>query len=191
MENPQRMKRSLIICLTVLGTVILFLPRLAAQVLPDSTDQDFLTNAANSNQFEIALGTQAVKQSENEDIKRYGQMLIDDHTKVLEELKEAAVAKKLEMPEAMEEREASMLKSLPDLSRAEFDRVFREIAISTHEQAIALFERAALTLNDTEFRTWASQKIPSLKNHLERAKALEVETQSNTLPPQADSIETL
>ena len=175
----------------MLGTVILFLPRLAAQVLPDSTDQDFLTNAANSNQFEIALGTQAVKQSENEDIKRYGQMLIDDHTKVLEELKEAEVAKKLEMPEAMEEREASMLKSLSDLSGAEFDRVFKEIAINTHEQAIALFEKAALTLNDTEFRTWASQKIPSLKNHLERAKALEVETQSNTLPPQADSIETL
>lgn len=118
-------------------------------------------------------------------------MLIDDHTKVLEELKEAAVAKKLEMPEAMEEREASMLKSLSDLSGAEFDRVFKEIAINTHEQAIALFEKAALTLNDTEFRTWASQKIPSLKNHLERAKALEVETQSNTLPPQADSIETL
>lgn len=185
------MKRYFKTCLTVLGAVILSLSLATAQTTPDRTDQDFLTSAANSNQFEIALGTQAVKQSENEDIKRYGQMLIDDHTKVLEELKEAAVAKKLEVPEAMEEREASMLKSMSQLSGAAFDRVFKEIAINTHEYAIALFEKAAHTLNDTEFRTWASQKIPSLKNHLERAKALEIETQSNTLPPQADSIETL
>lgn len=177
----------------MLGAVILFLPCGIAQVLPDSTDQDFLTSAANSNQFEIALGTQAVKQSENKDIKRYGQMLIDDHTTVLEELKEVAIAKKLMMPGAMEEREASMLKALSGLSGTEFDQAFKEIAINTHEYAIVLFEKAAHTLNDTEFRMWASQKIPSLRSHLEQAKALQIEVRSNTLPPsvQEDSIETL
>lgn len=177
----------------MLGTVILFLSSATAQTVPDSTDQNFLASAANSNLFEIAFGTQAIKQSENEDVKRYGQMLIDDHTKVLEELKEAAIAKKLVMPDAMEEREASMLESLSQLSGAEFDRVFKEIAINTHEYAIALFEKAAHTLNDTEFRRWASEKIPSLKKHLEQAKALQAEEDPNTTlqPVREDSVETL
>lgn len=180
-------------CLAVLGAAMLFLPRGSAQVLPDSTDQDFMTNAVNSNLFEIALGTQALKQSENENIKRYGQVLIDDHSSVLEELQEAAIAKKLIVPDAMEEREASMLKVLSRLSGADFDRAFKEIAINTHEYAIALFEKAAISSNDAEFRTWASQKIPSLRSHLEQAKALQIEAQSDALSPpiQEDSVETL
>lgn len=187
------MKRYFKYCLAVLGAAMLFLPRVSAQVLPDSTDQDFLTNAAHSSRFEIALGTQASKQSENEDVKRYGQMLIDDHTNVLRELEEAAIAKKLIMPNAMEEREASMLKSLSMLSGAEFDRVFKEIAINAHEHAIVLFEKAAHTLNDVEFRTWASQKLPSHRSHLEQAKALQIDAQSDSLFPsmREDSIETL
>lgn len=185
------MKRSLKICITVLGMVILFLPQMKAQMLSDSTDQDFLASAANSNLFEIALGTQAVKQSENADVKRYGQMLIDAHTKVLEELKEVAIAKKLITPDAMEEREASMLKTLSTLSGADFDRAFKEIAINTHEYAIALFEKATHTVNDTEFRTWASQKIPTLKSYLEQAQALQVERNLIYGDPQGDSVETL
>lgn len=174
----------------MLGTVVLFLPVFAQE---NSKDQDFLTKAANSNQFEIALGTQALKQSENEGIVQYGQTLINDHTKVLEELQEAAVAKKLAMPNGLEENQASILKSLSVLSGADFDNAFKDVMIKTHEGAIALFEDAANNLNDPEFRNWAAEKVPLLRSHLEKARSLQIKPESN-IPSQSierDSVETL
>lgn len=184
------MKRYLQYCFIVLGTVILTSPVFAQET---NKDQDFLTRAASSNQFEIALGTQALKQSENDAIKQYGQMLIDDHTKVLAELEAAAAAKKLDLPSAMEENQASILKSLSVLSGADFDNAFKNVAIKTHENAIALFENAADNLNDQELRSWAGEKVPSLRNHLEKAKALQIGSISNTASPsmEPDSVETL
>ncbi|PRD51400.1 DUF4142 domain-containing protein [Sphingobacterium gobiense] len=185
------MKRYLKYCFAVLGTVILFLPRISAQEA--NRDQEFLTKAVSSNQFEIALGTQALKQSENEEIKRYGQMLINDHTKVLEELQDAALAKKLVVPNGMEENQASILESLSVLSGADFDNAFKDVAVKTHESAIVLFENAANNLSDQEFRSWAAEKVPSLRNHLEQAKSLQVKSKSDT-PSHSmkeDSIETL
>ncbi|MBD1423182.1 DUF4142 domain-containing protein [Sphingobacterium chuzhouense] len=185
------MKRYLKYCFAVLGAVILFLPDIFAQEA--NKDQDFLTKAVSSNQFEIALGTQALKQTENEEIKQYGRMLINDHTKVLEELQEAAMAKKLVMPDGMEEDQASILKSLSVLSGADFDNAFKDIAIKTHENTIALFENAASNLNDQEFRSWAAEKVPSLRSHLEQAKALQIKSGSDISSPSEnrDSVETL
>lgn len=187
----ENMKRYLKYCFAVLGTVMLFLPDIFAQEA--NKEQDFLTKAVSSNQFEIALGTQALKQSENESIKQYGQMLINDHTKVLEELQEAAATKKLVLPNGMEENQASILKSLSILSGADFDNAFKDVAIKTHESAIALFEHAANNLNDQELRSWAAEKVPSLRSHLEQAKSLEVRLESDTSSRSmgGDSVETL
>lgn len=168
-------KKHLTYCIAVLGMVVFFLPRLVAQVPPDSTAQHFLTDAANANQFQVAAGTQALKQSTNEEVKQYGKMLVDHHTEILKELEQAAVAKKLVMPSSMEEREASMLSTLSEQSGADFDKAFKEIMINTHEYAVLLFERAANTLDDMETKEWIDQKVPALKEHLEQAKALNVE----------------
>ncbi|NGM66193.1 DUF4142 domain-containing protein [Sphingobacterium sp. SGR-19] len=185
------MKGYLKFCSAVLGAVILFLPDIFAQ--ETNKDQDFLTKAVSSNQFEIALGTQAVKQSENEEIKQYGRMLINDHTKVLKELQQAAVTKKLVVPDGMDEHQASILKSLSVLSGTDFDNAFKDVAIKTHENAIALFENAASNLNDQEFRNWAAEKVPSLKSHLEQAKSLQIKLQSDASSPsiKGDSVKTL
>lgn len=186
------MKRYLKYCFAVLGTVILFLPNISAQEA--NRDQEFLTKAVSSNQFEIALGTQALNQSENEEIKQYGQMLVNDHTKVLEELEEAAMSKKLVVPDGMEEDQASILKSLSVLTGTDFDRAFKDVAVKMHENAIALFENASNNLNDEEFRSWAAEKVPSLRSHLEKAKELQVTSSESDISShsmEGDSIETL
>ncbi len=185
--KAMKMKKYFKYYIAVLSTVILSLPVFAQEI---NKDQDFLTTAARLNQFEIALGTQALNQSKNEEIKRYGQMLVDDHTKVQEELQEAAIAKKLIMPDGLEENQASILKSLSMLSDADFDNAFKDAVIKMHESTIALFENAADSLNDQELRSWAATKIPSLTSHLEQAKSLQVKSESAP-SMEVDSVETL
>lgn len=176
--------------LIVLFTTLLSLPLVAQET---NKDEVFFKMAGNTNQFEIALGTQALKQSENSRIKEYGQKLVEDHTKALAELEELANAKTVTLPTAMDEDQASIIKSLSVLSGADFDSAFRDVAIKTHENSIVLFENAAEKLNDPELKSWARGKIPALKNHLEHAQALRIESpaKGTSSASNTDSVETL
>src|SRR5690606_22927228 len=184
-------KRSII----VLGAIACWLGVQAqTETLPDSTDQRFVDMAVSSNRFEVAAGSQALERSDDAAVKQFGQMLVTDHTKVLDELEKAAVAKKLVIPDAMNESHAAILKSMGELSGNDFNKAFKEVMIKSHEDAIALFEQAARGSNDPELRSWAGGKIPSLKNHLEQAKALPVSggtADRPTTSPRVDSVKTL
>ncbi|MFD1772165.1 DUF4142 domain-containing protein [Sphingobacterium suaedae] len=175
----------------VLGMIIL---SFSAFAQTDSTDQDFVTRAIHANRFEVAAGSQAMERSEDAAVRQYGQMLVTEHTTVLEELEKAAVAKKLMLPDAMEENHASILKSLGSLTGNDFNNAFKDIMIKSHEDAIALFTQAASGLHDSELKSWASDKIPALKKHLEQAKALQVAPKTDPSPSpaaMADSVKIL
>src|SRR4051812_6135118 len=48
----------------------------------DSADRKFLNDAAMGGLLEVRLGQLATKQAVNEDVKKFGQRMIDDHTKL-------------------------------------------------------------------------------------------------------------
>lgn len=181
-------------CLTILGMVALLPAGLSAQ--EGEMDQKFVDMAINSNRFEIAIGGQATKKSSNIAIKQFAEMLVEDHTKVLNELEAMASAKNLSLPDQLEENHSSILKSLAVLSGQDYDNAFKEIMVKTHEEAIALFELASKDdgVRDNELRSWAKEKTPSLKSHLEKAKALKTE-KTRDMPPtpsiKRDSTDTL
>jgi len=169
-------------CLTILGMVALLPAGLSAQ--EGEMDQKFVDMAINSNRFEIAIGGQATKKSSNIAIKQFAEMLVEDHTKVLNELEAMASAKNLSLPDQLEENHSSILKSLADLSGQDYDNAFKEIIIKAHEEAIALFELASKDdgVWDNELRSWAKENTPSLKSHLEKAKTLKTK-KTGDMPP--------
>ena len=64
---------------------------------PDSeptTDQEFLAKAININIAEIKMAERALKESENKDVRTFAQMMVDDHTKMRNNLMKTAKSKK-------------------------------------------------------------------------------------------------
>src|SRR4051794_22616000 len=59
----------------------------------DASDRKFLGEAALGNIYEIKLGQLASKHAVNEDIKKYGQRMVDDHTKLNSDLSKLAQQK--------------------------------------------------------------------------------------------------
>src|SRR5689334_17435391 len=55
-----------------------------------SADQDFLKKAAQGNMAEIELGNLAQQRGASSYVKDYGKKLVEDHTKMLNDLKEIA-----------------------------------------------------------------------------------------------------
>jgi putative membrane protein len=93
-----------------------------------------------------------------------------------------AAQKGLSAPSQPAEKHEKMLGQLSKLKGAEFDRAAQQHAVMHHQEDVKLFERASQNLQDAELKAFASKTLPTLKEHLEMAKNLQVESTTETIP---------
>ena len=139
----------------------------------EDDDTDFAVEAANSGLTEVQVGEIAQQKAMDQRVKDFAAMMVQDHTQANEELKALAVSKNITLPTAPGEDHLEIISSLNETTGAEFDKEYMGLMVDEHQKAVDLFEEAAEDSDDAEIRTFASQKLPALKKHLEDAKHLE------------------
>lgn len=132
-------------------------------------DARFLVNAAEINMVEIALGELAQQNSTLTSIKELGKMMQEVHTRSLEELAALAKAKNIILPESATEKALKIYKKLSNVSGVAFERVFSDMMVSGHKEAIALFVKATIECTDPDIRTWATTTLPAIRTHLDNS----------------------
>lgn len=135
-------------------------------------DSEFLVDATEINLEEIAIGQLAQQKSTNPEIKKFGKMLVDDHTKLSGEVKTVAESRNISLPTSITEDGKEQYNKLNEKSGLDFDKKFVDMMIDGHEKAIDKFTKASKNSNDEEIKTWASNNIASLTAHLQHAKML-------------------
>lgn len=135
-------------------------------------DSEYLVFAASMDMKEIELGKLAQTKSANADVKAYAKMLEEMHTKALADLKTTAAAKNISIPEAMPEKGQETYADLNDKTGADFDKAYINKMIDGHEKAISEMEEASEKAADADIRTWAANMLPTLRTHLDKAKAI-------------------
>jgi putative membrane protein len=137
------------------------------------TTQDFVTEAAQSDMFEIQSSKMALN-SPDIPTKDFAQKMIDDHTKTTAELK-AAVGKgetHAALPTAMSSSQQSMIAKLNDLHGTDFDKQYHSDQVSAHKDAVSLFQRYGKGGDNPGLKNWAAMTSPALEHHLEMAQNL-------------------
>ena len=134
-------------------------------------DSDYLVAAAEVDMKEIELGKLAQK-SANADVKGLGKMMIDEHTKSSAALKAFAAKKNISLPMALTEKGNEAFKDLNEKTGADFDKKYADMMVEGHEKTIEKMEKASEKANDEEVRMWAAGMLPTLRTHLEHAKAV-------------------
>lgn len=134
-------------------------------------ERRWISKTADAGTTEVELAELATEQATNPDVKKYAQMLVDDHTKVNDELKGIASAKgvKLESEDLGSDRAYKRLSKKTDM---DFDREFVEHMIDSHEDSIKRFEKAAADSKDADIRAFAAKHVDHLRGHLAKAETL-------------------
>ena len=158
--------------LAALAGAIVLLCSSAAARAAETSAATFLQAAAQIDIAEINAGNLAQKNSQNADVKAFGQMLVADHAKHLTAVGD--VAKSIgvsvpDMPPAAEKQEADKLKNL---SGRAFDQEFIRHMVEGHQMAITAYETEAKAGN-TDTSALAQKTLPALQHHLEVAQALQ------------------
>ncbi|MCE7067015.1 DUF4142 domain-containing protein [Dyadobacter sp. CY326] len=147
------------------------------------TDRTFAVNAADGGMFEVRAGEMAVAKGDSSamgvmmgadsmSIKSFGQMMITDHTMANNELKSISDPKKVDLPTTVSNAKQLKLDSLNAASGVAFNRLYAKMMVASHQETIALFQSESTGGQDNELKTWATQKLPNLNQHLEMAQML-------------------
>ena len=135
-------------------------------------DSQFLVDQAEINLAEIELGKLAQTKGTNPEVKKFGKMMVDDHTKAASEASALAKTKNFTLPTSLTEEGQEEYNKLNEKSGDDFDKKFADMMIDGHEKAINKLEKASKDAKDADVRTWASNNIAGLTAHLEHAKML-------------------
>ncbi|HEY1234155.1 MAG TPA: DUF4142 domain-containing protein [Candidatus Binatia bacterium] len=134
-------------------------------------DSGFIKEAAQGGMMEVELGKVAQDKASNEKVKDFGKRMEQDHSKANDELKKIASDKGVQLPSDLDKKHKSKMDKLTKLSGAEFDRQYMRDMVSDHKDDIKKFQNEADKGKDADLKKFASQTLPTLKEHLQLAES--------------------
>ena len=162
----------------------------------------FINNMAIAGMAEVQLGKLASERGMSADVKQFGQMMVTDHTKANDELKQIAAKLNVPLPTELDTKHKALADRLSKLQGAEFDREYAMAMVSGHEEVAATLRArsqsnrstsaqpsttgrqtgsatstavgtAGSPANEDTVTQWAAKTLPTVQQHLERARGLQ------------------
>jgi len=135
-----------------------------------SADKAFILEAASGGMMEVELGKMAANQASSDDVKKFGQRMVDDHSKANNELSALAQKKNITLPSSMNKSHQATHDHLAKLNGADFDKAYIQHMVADHTKDVREFQREAKSGTDPEVKAWAGQTVTTLQSHLTQAK---------------------
>ena len=161
-------------------------------------DKDFINAQLGAGTAEVELGRMAHERAANAEVKRFGQMMVDDHSKSGNELKEIAAHYGVQPAPKIDDKHQDLINKLSKLRGGEFDREYISAMIDDHEHAVDSLQGRVDSIaplkdrivNKSEadkqvvaeksdnapkasINAWAATALPIVRQHLDEARRLD------------------
>jgi putative membrane protein len=135
-----------------------------------AADQTFVKKAAQGGMAEVELGKLATQKASSEDVKKFGQRMVDDHTKANDQLKQIAGNKGVTLPTGLDSKDQALKDRLSKLDGEKFDQAYMKNMVRDHTKDVSEFRKESTSGKDSDLKSFASQTLPTLEDHLKEAK---------------------
>jgi putative membrane protein len=137
-----------------------------------SSDQKFMREAAEGGLAEVELGKLANEKGSTEEVRKFGQRMMEDHSKANDELKQLASSKGVALPDQLSTKDKMLKEHLAKLNGPNFDRSYMENMLKDHKKDVSDFARESNSGKDSDVKQFASKTLPTLKDHLKEAEEI-------------------
>ena len=135
-----------------------------------SEDVEFLLEAAKGGMAEVELGKLAAEHAKSEEVKKFAQRMVDDHSKAGDQLKTIAESKGIRLPQDVDAKDKALMNRLQKLNGAAFDRAYMQAMVADHVKDVNEFKKEANAGHDPQVKQFASTTLPTLEEHLQHAR---------------------
>lgn len=130
-------------------------------------DHKFALEAAMGGMMEVELGKVAAEKGASDEVRQFGQRMVDDHSKANSELMQLASGKGMTLPAAPDAKHQAEMQKLSALSGEKFDKEYVKMMLKDHKKDVAAFEKEAAAGMDAELKSFAASTLPTLREHLQ------------------------
>ncbi|MFN2645897.1 MAG: DUF4142 domain-containing protein [Burkholderiales bacterium] len=143
-----------------------------AQQKMSNDDQAAMKQLASANIAEIEAGKMAASKAQSPEVKKFAEQMVQDHSKMLEDLKSLAKSKSVAMPDNAPMKDMAQAKLLERKSGAEFDKDYMEHMVKDHEKNAKDSENIAAKAKDPQFKSAVQQANSKIREHLQMAQRI-------------------
>jgi putative membrane protein len=144
-----------------------------------SETQSVLNKATEELEIEISLGQLAAQRASNEQVKEFGEEMVQEHKKVGQQVELLALKQGLKLSPSTSHKNQQKLEELSRLSGHAFDREYMNYSMQNHETTVEEFERRARMVQDQDIKQWITVIVPILESHREKARRVKDSLQTN------------
>ena len=137
-----------------------------------ASDREFIGKAAAGGMAEVKLGQLASEKATSADVKKFGQMMVDDHSKANNQLMGIAQQAGVTAPKDLKPQDQALYDRLSKLSGDEFDRTYMRHMVTDHQKDVAEFKKASTSASDSSVKQFATDTLPVLQKHLQDAQSI-------------------
>lgn len=129
-------------------------------------DAKFAMMAAMGGVAEVEMGRLAAQKGASEDVRQFGQRMVDDHTRANEELMRIASSKGMTLPTTLDAKHRAEMQRLSALAADRFDREYIKMMVKDHKKNVGEFQKESARGADPELKAFATSTLPTLQEHL-------------------------
>ena len=138
----------------------------------DEATSGFMVKVADVGMTEVKLGQMAQDKGTNQRVKDFGAMMVKDHTAAGDELKSLASRKNVTLPSSVGDDHQKKIDDLSKKTGKDFDKAYMNAMVDGHQSAVNYFEKASKNTKDADTKAWVDKTLPTLKMHLDSARAI-------------------
>jgi len=152
-----------------------------------AADTTFMKKAARGGLAEVELGQLATQKASSDDVKKFGQRMVDDHSKANDQLKQVAAQEHIDLPTEPSAKDKATKARLEKLSGEQFDRAYMADMVKDHKADVAEFEHESKMAADPAVKSFAQQTLPALREHLKEAEKIAPTQKASMQKPERNS----
>ena len=140
----------------------------------DGMTMDFVTKAAQSDEFERREGRLALQKSSSPMVRDFANHMISAHTETTRGLKMAIRSAGMTPPPPpmLTDDQKHMIHDLMHRSGGDFDRAYIDQQVHAHEQALALMQGYGMNGHPGPIKDAANKTAPVVQQHLDMARRI-------------------
>jgi putative membrane protein len=133
--------------------------------------KEFLQDAAQANQTEIAMANIAETKSLNSTVKELARMIRSDHQQNYAQLQQIAQNYLLVLDSSLNWMNQRAVNRLQEKSDLDFDKDYTKVMLKDHVKCIKRFDKAVTEIKEPDVLAYAQSTLPALRKHLRHSEA--------------------
>lgn len=135
-------------------------------------DSLFVKKALQGGIAEVQLGQLTLQKSNNDQVKQFAQKMIDDHTRLGDQMKPVAQQVGVAVPTEPSKKDKQTMAKLQALSGSAYDQAYIKDMVKDHKQDLSDFQMEASNGQDPAVKDAATQGSRVISEHLQMAQQL-------------------